>query len=253
MMRIVDLSLTMDSTVSEPAPVTVEYISHEEGARILGRPLKLGPQDWPDGMAISTEQVSLTSHSGTHMDAPLHYGPVCEGRPSRSIEALPLEWLFRDGVVIRLPGDPALGPITASEVQGKLGLMGYSLKHYDIVLLETGADRLWGTPEYFTDFRGVTREATDWITRQGVKIIGVDSFGFDPPFHAMLKNYQESQDKDALWPAHTFGRKREYCQIERLARLEQLPSSWGFKVACFPIKIKNAGAGWARVVAIYMD
>lgn len=62
-------------------------------------------------------------------------------------------------------------------------------------------------------------------------------------------NYQKTKDKNVLWPAHVFGRKKEYCQIERLANLRHLPKPFGFKVACFPIKIAKCGAGWSRVVA----
>jgi cyclase len=46
------------------------------------------------------------------------------------------------------------------------------------------------------------------------------------------------------------GREVEYCHLENLANLDQLPGPVGFKVICFPVKIEGAGAGWARVVAL---
>lgn len=46
------------------------------------------------------------------------------------------------------------------------------------------------------------------------------------------------------------GRDREYCQIERLANLAELPRAHGFTLSCFPVKLAGAGAGWARAVAI---
>jgi cyclase len=101
--KLIDLSLTIDTTVSEPAAVSIEYVSHRQGAEILGKPLQLKAEDWPDGMALSTETVSLTSHTGTHVDAPVHYGPYCGGGPSKTVEELPLEWFYQDGVMIFVP------------------------------------------------------------------------------------------------------------------------------------------------------
>jgi kynurenine formamidase len=250
-MRFYDLSLTIGANASEPVPVEIQYVSHAEGAQILGKPLGLTAADWPDQMAISTETVSLSTHTGTHVDAPLHYGPLCEGRPSKSIAEVPLEWFYQDGVLLRFASGVERGPITLAEVKFELDRIGYTLKPLDIVLMDSGAARLWGDPAYFTNFRGVTLQATDWITSCGVKVIGIDSFGFDPPFHCMLETYQRTRSADDLWPAHVFGRRREYCQIERLAHLDQLPAQFGFKVSCFPMKVQCGGAGWTRAVALF--
>lgn len=249
-MRMIDLSVTLEPSPGEPVQVAIDYVSHEEGADILGRPAGIDRHAFPDGMALSLEHVRLTSHSGTHIDAPVHYGPLCAGEPAKTIEEVPLEWFFGDGVVLDCPGGGADGPVTREELIRGLERIGYALKPRDIVLLNTGADRLWGTPEYFTDFRGVSPEATELLISQGIKVIGVDSFGFDPPFHQMLEAYRATSNPDVLWPAHMVGRHREYCQIERLTNLGQVPVKHGFKVACFPIKLSRAGAGWSRVVAM---
>jgi kynurenine formamidase len=248
-MRLYDLSLSVAPNISEPAPVRIDYVSHEKGAGILGEPIGLRSSEWPDRIGLSTEQVSLTSHTGTHLDAPLHYGPTCEGRASKSIEEIPLHWLYRAGVLLRCRDGN--GPITRAEVHAELERIGHVIKPFDIVLIDSGAAHLWGAEQYFTDFRGVSVEATDWLTARGVKVIGIDSFGFDPPFHRMLADYERNQNPATLWPTHVFGRHREYCQIERLVNLEMLPAPSGFTVICFPIKIHRAGAGWVRVVAAY--
>jgi kynurenine formamidase len=73
--------------------------------------------------------------------------------------------------------------------------------------------------------------------------------GIDRPYRFMLKEFLEKRDPKLFYPAHFYGRKREFIHIERLANLEKLPD-FGFKVICFPIKIKQTGAAWARVVAI---
>ena len=65
--------------------------------------------------------------------------------------------------------------------------------------------------------------------------------------------FQETGDRSVLWPAHFAGRRREYCQIERLSNLDALPAPFGFTLSCFPVKIVGAGAGWARAVAMVED
>jgi kynurenine formamidase len=252
-MRLIDLSVTLEPTLGEPVPVQIEYVDHEKGADILGQPAGIDRKAFPDGLGLSLEFVKLTTHSGTHIDAPAHYGPLCEGQPAKTIEELPLDWFFHDGVLIDCSQDQAASAVTRSEIEQQLTSINYKLKPFDIVLLRTGADKHWGKPEYFTDFRGVSREATAWLVSQGVKVIGIDSFGFDPPFHRMLAQYQAKQQSDVLWPAHIYGREREYCQIERLANLDKIPVNYGFTVACFPLKVRDCGAGWSRVVAIVED
>lgn len=249
-MHFIDLSVTLEPTPSEPVPVEIDYISHAEGADILGKPIGIDRKAFPDQIGLSLEHVRCTSHSGTHLDAPAHYGPLCAGQTAKTIEELPLDWFFRDGVLIDCSQGSVTEPVSCSEIQRQLQAMDYSLKPFDIVLVRTGVEQLWGQPEYFTHFRGVSREATAWLVNQGIKVIGVDSFGFDAPFHQMLEDYRHTQDSNVLWPSHIYGRQREYCQIERLINLEKLPVSSGFTVACFPIKIRHCGAGWSRVVAI---
>jgi cyclase len=46
------------------------------------------------------------------------------------------------------------------------------------------------------------------------------------------------------------GRDKEYAHMEKLGNLDALPAAIGFKVACFPVKVKGGTAGQTRVVAI---
>jgi kynurenine formamidase len=127
--------------------------------------------------------------------------------------------------------------------------INYRIKPLDIVLIMTGRDKYIGTPEYFEQ-PGMSREATLWLVDQGVKIIGVDMYGYDKSFKDMANEYKQTKDGHVIWPAHFAGIEKEYCHIEKLANLDQIPKPFGFKVACFPIKIAKASAGWVRPVAI---
>lgn len=249
MRRLVDLSVVTRHTPSEATPVTVELLDHVTGATVLG----LTPEDFPDGMAISNETVTLTTHTGTHMDAPLHYGPVSGGAPAKSIDQVPLEWCVGPGVRLDVRHVPPGEGITVEHLRAALRTAGHTLRPGDIVLLWTGADALWGEAEYLTKYPGLTGEGTAFLVESGVRVIGIDAWGLDRPMRSMIDDYRRTGDKKTLWPAHVYGRTREYLQLEKLAQLAALPAPTGFTVVCFPVAVAGAGAGWTRVVALLDD
>lgn len=201
-------------------------------------------------MAISSETVTLTTHTGTHMDAPLHYGPVCGGRPARSIDSVPLDWCYGPGVRLDVRAVPPGETITADHVASALASTGHELAAGDIVLLWTGADARWGTADYLRRFPGLSRDSCAFLVERGVKVIGIDAWGLDRPIDAMIADYRATGDRNMLWPAHIYGRTREYLQLEKLANLGALPGPVGFTVVCFPVAVGGAGAGWCRAVAV---
>lgn len=249
MYDFIDLSLTIGPNDSEPVKPEIQYINHREGAAVLGEHYGISAKDFPGNMAISQEIISLTSHTGTHMDAPIHYGPVCEGTQARQIEDIPLEWCFHKGILIDVSNNKTGDDISVEEIEQYIYREKISINPYDIILIYTGADALWNTKEYFYNYRGLSREALHWILDHNVKIVGIDTFSLDPPFHKMLNKYQQTKNKEDLWPAHLLGRSKEYLQLERLTNLYKLRNAGEFAVCCFPIKIKESGAGWVRAVA----
>jgi hypothetical protein len=76
-----------------------------------------------------------------------------------------------------------------------------------------------------------------------VKVIGIDAYTLDRPFSAMVADYRRTGDGRYIWPAHFAGIEKEYCQIEKLASLDQLPWPYGFFVSCLPVKIQGASDG----------
>ena len=262
-MRIIDLSLPIDEKAFEVHKVEIERVSHKAGVEkfnrvIMGKTLKgklqyllgkriLKKEDLPDEEFLSLEVVHSLVHIGTHLDYSFHYGSKSEGRPSKTAEEIPLEWCYCDGVKLSLTHKKPNEVITAQDLELALEKIKYSLKPQDIVLLHTGADKFYGGPRYFSEYPGVDISAIDYLLDRGIKIFGVDTMGIDRPYRFMLKEFLE--EKKPLYPAHFYGRKREFIHIERLANLENIPAT-GFKVICLPVKIKGTGAAWARVVAI---
>jgi kynurenine formamidase len=248
-MTFVDLSLSIDESASEAIPVRIRYFSHAEGAEQMSKMFGVKAGDLPDKTGWAGEEISLITHAGTHMDAPWHYGPVSQNERARTIDEVPLEWCHAPGVVLDFRDKQEGTEITIEDLQSALGKIDYHLSAGDIILLQTGADRWWGDASYPERGVGLGREATLWMVEQGIHVIGTDSWGLDRPFSHMRREFQETADVSCIWPSHYAGRSREYCQLEKLTNLEQLPSH-GFTVVCFPVKIARASAGWTRVIAI---
>ncbi|WP_082908485.1 cyclase family protein [Dietzia timorensis] len=244
-----DLSVRTGPTPSEATPVEIETLGHEQAPSVFG----LTNEDFPDGIGISNESVTLTTHTGTHMDAPLHYGPTSNGEPAKSIDQVPLEWCVGPGVRLDLRHIPPGEAITTQALREALEHISHVIAENDIVLIWTGADKLWGTAEYLTEYPGLSGEATQFLVEQGVRVIGIDAWGLDRPVTSMLTEYANSKDPSALWPSHVYGRTREYLQLEKLANLGNIPAPSGFTVICFPVAVSGAGAGWTRVVAASGD
>ena len=253
-MKIIDLSVTISPEIKEPLPTSIVYENHKEGAQKMGAKLFKGiPEDaFIDGNGPAGEFITITSHGGTHVDAPWHYFPTCEGKPSRTIDQLPLEWFFQDGVVLDFTDKPDGYSITVNDLKEKLAAISYTLKPLDIVLIRCDADKRIYDEDFVKIHVGASAEATHWLIDQGIKVMGTDGWGWDIPLHIQVQEYLQNPYPGIIWAAHYVGREKEYCQIEKMANLEQLPP-YGFKVACFPAKIKDASGGWTRAVAILED
>lgn len=261
-MRVIDLSLPVMQNDSEPIKVSIVKTGYKEGAekmceesaKLILKPRHiLTPEAFPESMFISNEQVCMGTHSGTHVDAPAHFGPVCEGEEARTIDQCPLDWFFGKGLVLHFKGKLPNEEVTKQEVIDRLAHLKYSLRPGDILLLNTGTYQKWGSKAYFSEAPGVSVEATEYILDQGVKLIGTDTYGYDHPFPVMLKGFAQTGDTKKLWPNHMLGRRREYVHMERLTNLDALDPPSGFWFFGFPIKMKGADASWIRAVAIYPE
>jgi kynurenine formamidase len=119
-----------------------------------------------------------------------------------------------------------------------------------IVLIKTGRDKFNGTKDFHKIGTGMSGEATEWLIDKGIKVMGIDSWGWDLPLPYMVKKARETGDSELFWEAHLVGKKKEYCHMEQLVNLDALPYD-GFKIAVFPLKIIGASAAPARVVALF--
>lgn len=227
----------------------IQYIDHAQGAAIMQALFKCQPTDLPAQEGWAEEDLTISSHLGTHVDAPWHYGSTCEGARARTIDEIELQELYADGVVLDMTDKRGTGQaITVNDIKAALQRIGYQIKNGDAVLIRTDHDKYALNDELRYNYPGMTRESTLFLAEQGAKIGGTDATGWDRPFHVMIAAFEKTRDKSEIWDAHYACRDRELIVVQQLANLDKLPPH-GFKVGFFPLHLKKCSAAPARVVA----
>lgn len=229
----------------------VKHTAHKAGGMqirlVFGLPKRLFPRGFK---GWANDYLKIGTHSTTHLDAPWHYHHTSAGKVAKTIDQVPLEWCYGPGIKLDMTGKADFEMITVEDIESDLAKSGATIEPGTIVLVHTGRDKNAGTPDYLEKGTGFSREATEYLVERGVKIIGIDQWGFDLPLKYMAQEAKRRNDSEYFWQAHLVGAANEYCHIEQLTNLQALPA-YGFKVALFPLKIEGASAAPARVVAIF--
>jgi kynurenine formamidase len=249
--RLVDLSAPIRQSPSDTPEILrteIAFSDHGQGAEqieaLLGVPARLLRDN--EGWAMETF-LRLGTHNATHVDAPWHYNSRIGGERAQTIDELPLDWFYGPGLVLDMTAKDEGETVDVADVEGELGRIGHELNAGDIVLVRTGRDVYAEEAHYIALGPGVTAEATRWLFDRGVRVMGIDAWGWDGPLHLQAQAALERDEPGIFWAAHQAD--LPYSQIERLVNLGELPPS-GFDVACFPLKIEGASAAPARVVAL---
>jgi kynurenine formamidase len=250
-MEFIDLSAPIAADPPELPDVLrtdIQYDDHRAGGQAIQQLFGVGPELLRDGEGWATETfLRFGTHNSTHVDAPYHYNSTIGGRPARTIDELPLEWFHARGVVIDATGKADGDAVTSEEIAAELARIRHDLAPLDIVLIRTGRDARYADPGYLALGPGVTAEATRWLHERGVRVMGIDAWGWDQPLHLQAQAAIANGEAGVFWAAHQVD--LEYSQIERLVNLDALPPT-GFTVSCFPLRVAGGSAAPARVVAI---
>jgi kynurenine formamidase len=215
--RLVDLSHPIHHGLVTypglPAPEISDHLSREASAG------KYAP-----GVTFQIGRISLVANTGTYLDSPWHRwadGPDLAG--------LPLERLVDlEGVLLRATGTGRRGievlDLAPLEVRGKA------------VLLHTGWDVHFETPQYAKDAPFLSDAGAAWLVDQGAALVGIDSINID-------------DTGDAGRPAHSRLLRAGIPIVEHLRGLEQLPAT-GFRFSAVPPRIQGLGTFPVRAHAV---
>lgn len=195
-----------------PGPAITPYLTRE-ASRARYAP----------GTEFAIDQLTMVGNTGTYLDAPRHRfadGLDLAAIPLARTAALP-------AVVIRVTGtrrrEITAGALAAVDVGGKA------------VLLHTGDDARFGTPQYPEDAHFLTRDGAAWLAGQAPALVGIDAVNID-------------DTADGERPAHTLLLAAGIPVIEHLTGLEQLPPVGAFFTAV-PLRIQGLGTVPVRAFA----
>ena len=94
--RFVDISVPLEARIASDPPglePKITYQDHKSGIAVIERMMGFGADKLPDGEGWASEKVEITTHNGTHLDAPYHYhSTMNNGERSWTIDEIPLDW-----------------------------------------------------------------------------------------------------------------------------------------------------------------
>ena len=171
MRKIIDLSVTVSLKGNLQVKPQIIYRRHEETPKFFSPAIGILPEEFPEGKYCAVEVLTIGTHNTTHLDAPYHFYPTSEGKPAKTIDQIPLEWCYGDGVVLDFHHKKKGYGITP-RIWRRRSRIEYTLKPFDIVLIRTDTYKHYDEPGYEFMHPGMTREATIWLLDQGIKVPG---------------------------------------------------------------------------------
>jgi arylformamidase len=220
-MKIVDLSITLRKDIISLVPGHPEF--------------DLKDFHFHDKDFRSNSFLQVSTHTGTHVDAPYHFM-----KDGIKIDELPLEKTVGKAILVdlRKVSTPRRG-FTIDQVRqsvGKKEIKG------EIVILHSGwIKEKWGTMELYSENPFVTQEAADWLVEQKIRAVGVD-FAID-------NADQSSFPLEKKFPIHRTFLKNGIPHIENLCNLELIDRD-EFLLVALPLKLYGCNGAPARAIAI---
>jgi kynurenine formamidase len=196
-----------------PAPEISDHLSREAS---VGK--------YAPGVTFQIGRISLVANTGTYLDSPWHRYAEGADLSGLSLEAL----VDLEGVLLRAAGT------------GRRRIDALELAPLDVrgkaVLLHTGWDVHFGTPDYAREAPFLTDAGAAWLVEHGAVLAGIDSINIDDM-------------GDSRRPAHSRLLAAGIPIVEHLRGLEQLPAT-GFRFSAAPPRIQGLGTFPVRAYAI---
>jgi kynurenine formamidase len=227
-LKIVDLSRELyhrtPSYPGHPPVIHGVWTTHEESFVASG-----------NVHGLASMFVSMADHSGTHIDAPRHFGKA--GQP---INEYPLENCIVPGICLDLRHIAPRAEIAPADLEAAVKNAGVPVPKRGTVLLCTGHHaRTFPRKEYATDNSGVNVAATEWLAQQGIVHFGIDSMRPGP----------EQGKVNSL--VHKACLDLDVTHIESLCNLEALLGKGPFTFIGLPLKFRDGTASPIRAVAVF--
>ena len=212
-MKIIDLTLTVSDEIptfpGSPQPSFIPWENVKE-----------------DGYNL--ELLFLSTHTGTHMDAPYHFL-----EKGAKIHEISLKKLVSEAVLIKSKKKGGES-ITKTDIQ-KFEKKHGKIDGFSSVIFYTGWQRNLQKKYYFTKNPGLSVSAAKYLASKKVSLVGIDSPSID-------------LGTDSKFSVHQIFAKKGMLIVENLANLDKIKSS-KFHLVVLPLKLKNATGSPVRAIA----
>lgn len=178
-------------------------------------PVQIKPLSTIKKQGYNEQQISISTHTATHIDAPYHM--LSKGK---TLSSYPIEYFIGNAVVINVCDQPQIKP-DLTDVQKD-----------DIVFFYTGHQSKRHTSHYFSNPPVIMRETAEELIKKHVRILGIDSFTVD----------------SFPYPVHHLLFDHDICIVEGLVHLEHIPQH-RFRCYILPLKLRKSDAAPCRVIA----
>ena len=212
-MKIIDLTLTVSDKIptfpGSPQPNFIPWENIKE-----------------DGYNL--EVLFLSSHTGTHMDAPHHFL-----EKGAKIHEISLKKLVSEAALIQCRKNGGQS-ITKTDIQ-KFEKNHGKIENFSSVIFYTGWQRNLQKKYYFTKNPGLSVSAAKYLASKKISLVGIDSPSID-------------LGKDYKFSVHQIFAKKGILIVENLANLDKIKSP-KFHLVVLPLKLKNATGSPVRAIA----
>ena len=216
-LKFIDLTLPISEKIStfpgSPQPIFIQWENIKD-----------------DGYNL--ELLFLSSHTGTHLDAPYHFL-----EKGKKIHEISLKRLIINAILVKIRkrGDQ---PITKTDIQ-KFEKKHGKIPNGSTVIFWTGWQKMIKNDSYFVKNPGLSVTAAKYLISKKTNLVGIDSPSID-------------LGKEKRFLVHHLFAKNDVLIVENLANLDKI-KSWKFQLAVLPMKLKNATGAPVRAVGIIDD
>ena len=202
----------------------------------------MSESELPDGEGWAMETMTVSTHNGTHMDAPYHFhSTMSGGKRAITIDEVPLHWCFNPGVKLDFRHFEDGYVVQVSDIEAELDRISYVLQPLDIVLINTSAEGHYGSDDFVSKGCGIGREATVYLLDKGVRLTGTDGWSWDAPFVHTAKKYADTKSIYILHPngeTERYSKKRNIFETQPRSRIKIYPGS----IIFVPKEIDNSAS-----------